>query len=208
MRRLEPLRQFRSCQVPEVTSWWERLGWTAKTQASAGRSHRAYSSAFAGWLIRVETSLRRAELSGLGRRGLLLSGRLFSGLLFSGHLFGSRIVRAPFDVLTTLTYFTAFSIAESLRRFATCNVRELIVSGGGAHNRTLMSHLSELLAPIPVRSIARYGIPPQAKEPVAFAYFALCAIRNRVNHLPETTGARTPCILGAVTPASPKALKP
>ena len=37
-----------------------------------------------------------------------------------------------------------------------------------------------LLAPVPVCSIASYGLPPQAKEPVAFAFLALRALRGRV----------------------------
>ena len=115
------------------------------------------------------------------------------------HAFGPRLTRAPEDVLATLTYFTAYSIAESLRRFVPHRLREVIVSGGGVRNRTLMAHLARLLAPIPVRSIERYGIPAQAKEPAAFAYLALRALQGRVNHLPQTTGARRACVLGSIT---------
>ena len=103
------------------------------------------------------------------------------------------------DTLATLTYFTAYAIAQSLRRFTKHRLREVIVSGGGVHNRTLMDHLTRLLAPVPVHSIARYGIPVQAKEPVAFAFLALRALAGRRNHLPQTTGAGHGCTLGALT---------
>ena len=116
-------------------------------------------------------------------------------------VFGRRFTTAPLEVLATVTYFTAYSIAESYRRFIPYRLREVIVSGGGVRNRTLMHHLATCLAPVPVRSIERYGIPAQAKEPVAFAFLARRAIQGRVNHLPETTGARTPLVLGAITPA-------
>lgn len=112
---------------------------------------------------------------------------------------GSTMARAPEDALATVTYFTAYSIAESYRRFVPHHLRELIVSGGGLRNATLMRHLTELLAPIPVRTIERYGLPTQAKEPVAFAYLALRALHGQINHLPETTGAREACVLGALT---------
>lgn len=115
-------------------------------------------------------------------------------------VFGSRLARAPRDVLATVTYFTAYSIAESYRRFIRHRVREVIVSGGGVRNRTLMSHLSRLLTPVPVHPIDRYGMAAQAKEPVAFAFLALRAIRGQINHLPSTTGARRPVILGTITP--------
>ena len=118
-------------------------------------------------------------------------------------VFGRRLNRHPLDVLATVTYFTAYSIAESYHRFfPRRRLREVIVSGGGVHNRTLMDHLSRLLSPVPVRSISRCGLPPQAKEPVAFAFLGLQAIQGRVNHLPQTTGARTACILGALTPGN------
>jgi anhydro-N-acetylmuramic acid kinase len=115
-------------------------------------------------------------------------------------VFGAALTRAPFDVLATLTYFTTYSIAESYRRFLPRPPREVIVSGGGVRNRTLMDHLTRLLAPVPVRTIDRYGIPSQAKEPVAFAYLGLRALRGQINHLPHTTGAREACVLGVIAP--------
>lgn len=116
--------------------------------------------------------------------------------------FGSRLAAAPLDVLATVTYFTADSVASSLRRFGPHHLQEVIVSGGGVRNRTLMHHLTCLLAPSPVRSIERYGIPAQAKEAAAFAFLAWRAIRGRVNHLPHTTGARSACVLGTIVPGN------
>jgi anhydro-N-acetylmuramic acid kinase len=116
--------------------------------------------------------------------------------------FKSRLTRAPGDVLATVTYLTAYSIAQSYRRFVPHRLQEIIVSGGGVRNRTLMRHLGTLLSPVPVRSIECYGIPVQAKEPVAFAFLAHRAIQGHINHLPEATGAREACVLGAVTPGA------
>ena len=123
---------------------------------------------------------------------------------FVTHMFGARWAAKPHDALATVTYFTAYSIAESYRRFGILRAREVIVSGGGGLNRTLMQHLGELLAPIPVRSIADYGVPLQAKEPVAFAFLALRTMRGRINHLPSTTGAAGARMLGTITPGHPQ----
>ncbi|MBI3996109.1 MAG: anhydro-N-acetylmuramic acid kinase [Candidatus Omnitrophica bacterium] len=127
---------------------------------------------------------------------------LFSNALLR-QMFGARLSREAQDVLATVTYFTAYSIVGSYRRFVPHRLREVIISGGGARNRTLMGHLTRLLDPVPVRSIESYGIPLQAKEPLAFAYLALQTIRHRVNHLPQTTGAASACILGNLTPGNP-----
>jgi len=116
--------------------------------------------------------------------------------------FGSRLATAPADVLATVTYFTASSMARSLRRFIPHRLAEVIISGGGVRNRTLMQHLARFLAPVPVCSIERYGIPAQAKEPAAFAFLAWRALQGRVNHLPHTTGARSACVLGALVPGA------
>ena len=113
-------------------------------------------------------------------------------------VFGRRWTPRATDVLATVTYFTAFSVAKSYRRFLPTPPREVIVSGGGALNRTLMRHLATLLRPIPVRSIASYGLHPQAKEPIAFALLALRALRGQANHLPSTTGASRARILGTI----------
>ena len=114
--------------------------------------------------------------------------------------FGSGWTRRLYDALATVTYFTASSIAHSVRHWMPAAIHEMSVSGGGVQNRTLMEHLESLLHPIPVRSIERYGLCPQAKEAVAFAFLALRAFEGRVNHLPATTGAVQACVLGTVTP--------
>ena len=120
---------------------------------------------------------------------------------------GRTMARRPFDLLATLTRFTAETIASSYRRFLPAQPREVIVSGGGCRNRALMAHLAKLLAPTPIRPIDAAGsplrLPAQAKEPVAFAFFGLRAIRGEINHLPAATGASAARILGTITPATP-----
>ncbi len=125
----------------------------------------------------------------------------FSEKWIAQHLSRKRL-RPSKDLLATLTYFTAYSIAESYRAFVPDRLAQVIVSGGGVRNHTLMHHLRELLAPLPVRTIEDYGVPAQAKEPIAFAFLALRAFQGRINHLPETTGARRACVLGSITPGS------
>ena len=53
----------------------------------------------------------------------------------------------PAELLYTVTYFTAESVVDALRRFVfpKHKISQLIVSGGGAHNPLLMSQLNALL---------------------------------------------------------------
>lgn len=95
--------------------------------------------------------------------------------MFSAECFGGR--RVTRDVIATLTYHTALTIAESYRRFLP-RIEEVIVSGGGVYNSTLMTHLQALLFPAPVKSIRLYGIDPLSKEPAAFALMAVQCVRG------------------------------
>jgi anhydro-N-acetylmuramic acid kinase len=108
--------------------------------------------------------------------------------------------RAPLDLIATAVAFTAQAIADSYRRFVLprAAVDEVIVSGGGAHNRTLMAELARALAPLPVRALSEGGIDADAKEAVAFALFAVAAIHALPANVPSVTGAKRPGILGKI----------
>jgi anhydro-N-acetylmuramic acid kinase len=115
---------------------------------------------------------------------------------------GKELRRRPADVVATLTYFTAKTIADALSQFDKRQIREVIVSGGGVFNRTLMKHLESMLRPAALRPITDYGIHPLAKEPAAFALLAVEAIRRRAGNLPSVTGAKYAVVLGKITPGA------
>jgi anhydro-N-acetylmuramic acid kinase len=120
--------------------------------------------------------------------------------------------RSAIDLLATVVAFTAHAIADSYRRFfvapGTTNVDadEVLVSGGGAYNRTLMSTLEKQLAPLPVRGFAEALSPgasglvvgADAKEAVAFALLAVECVCGRSANVPAVTGARGPARLGKI----------
>lgn len=117
--------------------------------------------------------------------------------------FGRELKKAPNDAIATLTAFTAASIAAAIRRFVEPRVRpsEVVVSGGGALNPSLMLELA-FRSPVKVRSIADDGVPSLAKEPAAIALMALFAVEGKTNHQPQATGARGARVLGKITPSS------
>jgi anhydro-N-acetylmuramic acid kinase len=112
------------------------------------------------------------------------------------------------DVVATATALTARSIGEAVRRFVieksgSNSFREMILSGGGARNPTLVAMLAETLAPfgIQLRFSDEFGIPAQAKEAVAFALLAYETWNRRPSNVPSATGAKRAVVLGKISHA-------
>ena len=108
------------------------------------------------------------------------------------------------DVVATATALTARSIADAVQRFVLRrqkSYRDLIVSGGGARNPTLVSMLRGDLAPlgIELRISDEFGVPSEAKEAVAFALLAHETWHRRPSNVPTATGAKRPAILGKIS---------
>lgn len=105
---------------------------------------------------------------------------------------------AAADIVATATAFTARSIAEACRRFVEprCRIDEVIVSGGGAHNRTLLSQLGELLPEQRILTSGELGLADDAKEAVIFALLGNDFLRGISNNVPAATGASRPTVMG------------
>lgn len=111
--------------------------------------------------------------------------------------------RPGVDLVATLTAFTVRSIEEAYRHWVIPKgVDEVVVVGGGAHNRTLVEGLRTALAPLPVRVGDEVGVPVDAREAIAFALLAWAYDRGMAGSLPGATGARYPRVLGSYTPGA------
>ncbi|MFD4475602.1 anhydro-N-acetylmuramic acid kinase [Streptomyces sp. NPDC058471] len=105
---------------------------------------------------------------------------------------------APQDVVATLTRLTARTVADAIR---SVYASEVIVSGGGTRNPTLMAFLrAELGSGIPVRTSDELGLPSAAKEAYAFAVLGFLTAHGLPGTVPESTGARHASVLGSITP--------
>jgi anhydro-N-acetylmuramic acid kinase len=111
------------------------------------------------------------------------------------------------DVVATATALTARSIADAVRRFVIGNAtrkarfHEMVISGGGALNSTLVGMLAEQLAPmgIQLRFADEFGLPSEAKEAVAFAVLAYETWHHRPSNVPSATGAQRSAVLGKIS---------
>ena len=112
------------------------------------------------------------------------------------------------DVIATATALTARSIANAVHdvlantpRPSMVAFEEMIVSGGGAMNRTLIAMLSAELAPLGVRLrfSDEFGVPSEAKEAMAFALLAYETWHHRASNVPSATGAKHPAVLGKIS---------
>jgi len=119
------------------------------------------------------------------------------------------------DVVATATGLTARSIAGAVERFVVPRFEggrrdvlrgerrdhQMIASGGGAKNPTLMAMLSNEIAPlgIELRFSDEFGLPAEAKEAVAFALLAYETWHRRPSNVPSATGAKRAVILGKIS---------
>jgi anhydro-N-acetylmuramic acid kinase len=110
-------------------------------------------------------------------------------------------------IVATATALTAKSIADAIQRYTTqdptrkLRFHEMILSGGGAKNSTLVSMLTSELASLGLRLrfSDEFGLPSAAKEAVAFAVLAHETWHRRASNLPSATGATRPAILGKIS---------
>jgi len=124
------------------------------------------------------------------------AGREQYGREFIGKL---RVTGLPVpDLIATATVLTAATIAIGIERFAP-DTSEVIVSGGGVHNRQLMVQIEAFLPACRVTTSAEFGVDPDCKEAIAFAVLAHRTWRRQPGNLPSATGASHPVILGKVT---------
>ena len=104
------------------------------------------------------------------------------------------------DIQASLTAFTAISIIDAIHKYAlkVMPVDEVIICGGGVHNKYLLQKLEQGLPNIEVNNSAKYGIDPDYIEATAFAWLAKQTLQHKPGNLPEVTGANRAVILGGV----------
>lgn len=104
---------------------------------------------------------------------------------------------AAADVQATLLELTCRVITQAVQQRG-ADVKEIYLCGGGAHNQAMLERLVALLPESRVQTTDALGIDSDYLEAVAFAWLAQQTLQDRPANLPLVTGAKHPCILGAV----------
>jgi len=168
---------------------------------------RGGSIAASGMLI--ESALARAMRHNfLRKKPPKTAGREEFGREFVESFLQSCGKRPKADIVRSATALTAKSITAAVLRVATETkgaakrkpFHEMILSGGGAKNSTLVSMLRAELGSIGIRLrfSDEFGLPAAAKEAVAFALLAHETWHRRPSNLPSATGARRAVVLGKI----------
>ena len=104
---------------------------------------------------------------------------------------------APEDVQATLLALTSTAIARAIT--GQCKgAREIYLCGGGARNSALRRMLANQLPGCSIATTNELNIDGDYLEAIAFAWLARQNLSGIPANLPRVTGARHPCILGAV----------
>jgi anhydro-N-acetylmuramic acid kinase len=108
-----------------------------------------------------------------------------------------------FDVLATLTEFTARSLALNYALHLGSVPDRVVLCGGGTQNPTLLTRISVALrrlnSTVQIKTSDHFGWPAQAIEPAAFALLAYYRWKNLPANIPATTGASRQALLGHIT---------
>jgi anhydro-N-acetylmuramic acid kinase len=103
------------------------------------------------------------------------------------------------DVVATVTRLLVDLLADAVRQHRPA---EVVLSGGGSRNSTVLSWLRAELPGVRVGTTEELGIPVQAKEALAFAVLGFLSWHGLPGSVTAATGARHPSILGSITPGA------
>ena len=107
------------------------------------------------------------------------------------HLDGNE---SAVNVQATLLELTAGTLADALQPL---QPQQVLVCGGGAHNRALIARLQALLSPAPVSITDHAGMPADWVEAAAFAWLAWARLNRVPGNAVAVTGASRAAVLGA-----------
>jgi anhydro-N-acetylmuramic acid kinase len=132
------------------------------------------------------------------------TGRELFGAAFAAALIARcrALSDQPADTVATATELTARAIGHATRFIpAALRPRDVVRSGGGARNPTLVAALQRAWPGALHRAFDDLFFDGDAKEAAAFAFLGYLTFTGRAGNEPGATGASGPRVLGSITPA-------
>lgn len=128
------------------------------------------------------------------------TGREHYGEKFQSKILSKFKNRNHFDIIRTVTEFTAYAVWFNYKNFILPNSKtdELIVSGGGANNILLMKLLKKYFRGVKAFKMSYKGITQKNKEALLFAILANECISGIPANMKQVTGSTKDVILGKI----------
>jgi len=93
---------------------------------------------------------------------------------------------AKADQVATMTALTARTVFDCFKRGYKLETppKAIVISGGGAHNATLIKYLKTYFDPLPVESIETYGIGVDQRTTFSLGFSVAAALRKGISEVP------------------------
>jgi anhydro-N-acetylmuramic acid kinase len=128
------------------------------------------------------------------------TGREMFGTHFAKKLWNEAETLGKEDKIATITELTAITLVMEINKYVeTSVIQEILVSGGGRYNQTLMSRIRHHLPDkIKLNGIDNTGMPANAKEAITFALLGYQCYHKKTNNIPSATGAHNKVVMGKI----------
>ena len=123
------------------------------------------------------------------------TGRELFNILWLGKILrGHRAVSSE-NVQATLLALTVESIVREVKHY---KIEQLLVCGGGVHNRYLMEQLHNADTKVDIQSTDALGVSSEQMEAMIFAWLSYKRVHGETVALSSVTGARKDGVLGSI----------
>lgn len=128
------------------------------------------------------------------------TGRELFGIEYAKKLWGQANTLNDMDKIATITELTAKTLTMEIKKYIDSGeIKEVLVSGGGSNNKTLMKRIEHsLFDEVRVMGTDIAGVHADEKEAVTFALLGYLCYLKKPNNLPSATGANKEVIMGKI----------
>ena len=104
------------------------------------------------------------------------------------------------DIIATASELSVWSILDAYEKFVEPKAKpdQVLLCGGGVHNRYFFGKLRVLFSPVRVTSVRELGVDPDFLEAISFAILANQTIEGKPVSFEKTTGAKKLGVSGKI----------